>query len=143
VKQSYDVHLNQKGFTSIKAWLAVFFGHEWWSAYDGSGCDIWLLFCLDLLSSLVVRPPMKLLGLHCRPHCFSSTSTPQYSLLQGEWGPEWWLVTMLVSSSPASWCLLPGAGAHEEGMDDLVVASDCLSVVQWIKAGDIDRSNCG
>jgi hypothetical protein len=29
VKQSYDVHLNQKGFTSIKAWLAVFFGHEW------------------------------------------------------------------------------------------------------------------
>jgi hypothetical protein len=28
-------------------------------------------------------------------------------------------------------------------MDDLVVASDCLSVVQWIKARDIERSNCG
>ena len=33
--------------------------------------------------------------------------------------------------------------AQEEGMDRIIVASDCLSVVQRLSARDRDRSGCG
>jgi ribonuclease HI len=191
VKKGYDVHLNRRGFTSPKTWLAEFLANNgatqatvlavtFWHIWDarnklreegGSINPLSIALKIKAYVELILThlyrpipahrcetsrtiswspPPDGMLQLNVDAALFSSSGRMGAGVVARDDMGEF--VACIGNSSPDVVCpelaeamaiRLALSWARGEGLDNFIIASDCLSVVQRINSKDRDRSACG